>query len=47
MMAVAFFIDYLNQNINELYLPKEVVVLVGLILGEISKQIYNIYSNKQ
>lgn len=43
MMSLAFFIEYLASNLGDLQLSNEVVVVIGLILGEISKQIYNIY----
>ncbi len=43
MMALAFGIQYLSENLTDLSLSTELTTLIGLILGEISKQIYNIY----
>lgn len=41
MMAVAGFISLFLENIQALDLPELATVILGLILGEISKQINN------
>lgn len=41
MMAVAGFVDLVLENLSVLELSEIVVVIVGLVLGEISKQIHN------
>lgn len=42
MMVLAGFLDLVVREISQLNMPNGVTVLVGLVLGEISKHIYNI-----
>jgi len=37
MMVLALFIDFTAQNIGMFELPSEVTLVLGLILGEVSK----------
>jgi hypothetical protein len=39
MMIVALLIDFALQNIGLVNLPSEVTTLLGLVLGEVSKQL--------
>jgi len=40
MMVLALVIDFLIVNLSDINIPAQVVVIVGLVLGEISKQIH-------
>jgi hypothetical protein len=37
MMCVALLVGFLNENLGLLNLPQEAVVVLGLVLGEVSK----------
>lgn len=37
MMTLAMFVDFTAQNVGLFELPPEATVLLGLILGEVSK----------
>jgi fructose-specific phosphotransferase system IIC component len=45
MMALAGFLTILTNSITELGLSKEVAVVIGLILGELSKHLNNKYGD--
>ncbi len=41
MMALAFFVQTIVNNLTSLHLGADVTVAVGLVLGEVSKYINN------
>lgn len=47
MMALAFLVTAVSNNLTSLNLTPEVTVFVGLILGEVSKAINNYLSGYQ
>lgn len=47
MMALAFLVTAVSNNLTSLQLSAEMTVFVGLILGEISKAINNYLSDHQ
>lgn len=47
MMTLALLIDASVQSLSGFNIPKEYVVVLGLILGEISKYLKNQYDYKQ
>jgi hypothetical protein len=47
MMALAFLVTAVSNNLTSLHLSSEMTVFVGLILGEISKAINNYLSDHQ
>jgi len=47
MMAVAGFLSLLANNIGDLNLGVEVTAILGLILGELSKELNNRYGLKK
>ena len=46
MMFVAAFISLLGENLNLFNLSSQLTIVIGLILGEISKSISNIHKGK-
>ena len=46
MMAIVTILDVVAQGITEFSLPVSVVVIAGLILGEVSKHINNKLNRK-
>lgn len=47
MMALAGFLALLANNIGDFGIPTEMAVIMGLIFGEISKEISNRYGNNK
>lgn len=43
MMALALVIDFLIQNLTAFNLSDQVIVILGLVLGEVSKQLNKNY----
>jgi hypothetical protein len=44
-MLVAVTINFMLENLTELQLSESTTVVLGLILGEVSKQLNNNYKN--
>jgi len=44
-MLVAVSINFMLENLTELQLSESTTVVLGLILGEVSKQLNNNYKN--
>jgi hypothetical protein len=47
MMSLAFFIDIVIQNLTNFNIPAEYSVVIGLIFGEISKELKYRYDLKK
>lgn len=43
MMALALVVDFLIQNLTAFNLSDQVIVILGLVLGEVSKQLNKNY----
>ena len=46
MMMFAGILDMIIQDLDVFNMPNNYTIIIGLILGEISKQISNYYRNK-
>ena len=47
MMVLALFLDFLLDNLGLLELRGQYVVLLGLVLGELSKWLHNLTNGKK
>jgi hypothetical protein len=47
MMVLAVIIDWTINNLSGFHIPSQYTVLIGLILGEVSKELNNQYDYSQ